>query len=72
MCQVSILTACAWIDGRCQSFALVSDYMGHDKYFTIVALETILGQILTQSPEVFITPRLDNISDWYFRFWAQN
>ena len=52
--QVSIFTACAWINGECQSFACVTNYPGHDKYSTLCILLTVIGTLLPKNTEVII------------------
>ena len=44
----SLFTACAWINGIIVSFAVVSDYMHHDKYLTFIALIKIIKKLFKQ------------------------
>ena len=53
--QVTIFTACAWVNGELQSFAVITDYLGHDKYSTLCSLLTSLGTVLPKNAEVIIT-----------------
>lgn len=59
--QVSILTICTWVGGQITSYAVVSDYTGHDKYFTLFALTTIIDRLLADHPEV-------SFSSFYYIF----
>ena len=45
---VTIFTACAWVNGFCISFAVVSDFKQHDKHFTIIALLKIIKRLLNE------------------------
>ena len=49
---MTILTACAWVNQECVSFAVVSDYMHHDKYMTIVTILKILKVLFRRFPTI--------------------
>ena len=56
----TVFTAVAWINGMTISFGVISDYLNHDKYFSVVAL----FQILKKLQEKFGTiPRINLFSD---------
>ena len=50
--QVTVFTACAWVNEECVSFAIVSDYMHHDKHMTIISLVKILKVLLERFPTI--------------------
>ena len=44
----SLFTACAWVNGNVISFAVVSDYMHHNKYLTFISLINIIKKLFKQ------------------------
>ena len=44
--QVTLFTACAWVNCECTSFTVISDYIHHDKYMTVMAILNIMGILL--------------------------
>ena len=64
---MSILTACGWVDGECNSFAVISDYASPDKYFTMVALLNILGQLIAKYPEVSVASLFSDGAAQHFK-----
>ena len=56
--QISIFTAVAWFKKECdseiqkQSFALISDYMAHDKYVVDSYIRTIFSELIEILPEL--------------------
>ena len=55
-----MLTACAWVNGEVTSFAIISDYMGHDKYITMLCLFTLITDLRRKYPGL---ANLDLFSD---------
>ena len=49
---MTVFTACAWVNEECVSFAIVSDYMHHDKHMTIISLVKILKVLLERFPTI--------------------
>ena len=50
--QVSLFTACAWVQGETSSFVVVTDYMHHDKYMSMIATIKILRELILKYPTV--------------------
>ena len=50
--QVSLFTACAWVQGAASSFVVVSDYMHHDKLMTTIAIVKIMKELLVKYPNI--------------------
>ena len=50
--QVSLFTACAWVQGQSSSFVVVTDYMHHDKYMSMIATIKILKELIIKYPTV--------------------
>lgn len=50
--QVTIFTACAWLDGKLKSFAIVSDELCHDKYAVWTFLKAIIEELKKFQPEL--------------------
>ena len=50
--QVSIFTACAWIDQEKNCFGIVTDYMSHDKYLSTLCVTKVLRLLIEKYPDV--------------------
>ena len=50
--QVSLFTACAWVNQEKNCFAVVSDYKNHDKYISIMCVIKILFHVMSKYPEL--------------------
>ena len=48
--QVSLFTACAWVKGEANSFVVVTDYMHHDKYMSMISIVKILKLLMIKYP----------------------
>ena len=47
-----MFTACAWVQGQSSSFVVVTDYMHHDKYMSMIATIKILKELIIKYPTV--------------------
>ena len=50
--QVSLFTACAWVNREKNCFAVVTDYKNHDKYLSLLCVLRVLNQLLSKYPDV--------------------
>ena len=47
---MSLFTACAWVKGEANSFVVVTDYMHHDKYMSMISIVKILKLLMIKYP----------------------
>ena len=55
------------MNGECVSFAVISDYLHHDKYFTIIAIKRLLELLLRRFPAVSEINFFSDLAALYFR-----